>query len=48
MQAHCPEQPVAILANAHPVESENQTGHILYQSGIVLAILVFLLSFWSC
>jgi hypothetical protein len=48
MQAHCPEQPVAVLANAHPAENEHHAGHILYQGAIVVAILVFLLSFWSC
>jgi hypothetical protein len=46
MQAHCPEQPV--LANALPSEASHKAGHALYQAAIVVAILVFLLSFWSC
>jgi hypothetical protein len=46
MQAHCPEQPV--IANGLHSEASHQAGHALYQGAIVVAILVFLLSFWSC
>ena len=48
MQAHCPEQPVAVLTNAGHTEHENQIGHMLYQGGIILVMLLFLMSFWSC
>jgi hypothetical protein len=46
MQAQCSEQPV--LANALPSEAQHKAGHVLYQGAIVMAILLFLLSFWSC
>jgi len=45
MQAHCSDQSVAVMP---PAESEQKLGQYLYQAGIVAAILVFLLSFWSC
>jgi hypothetical protein len=45
MQAHYSDQSVAVMP---PVEGEHKLGQYLYQAGIVAAILVFLLSFWSC
>jgi hypothetical protein len=45
MQAHCPEQP-RILHHADAQHSE--VGHFLYQGATVVAILLFLISFWSC
>jgi hypothetical protein len=46
MQAHCSDQSVASLAA--PNEGEHKAAHILYQSATVVAILLFLISFWSC
>jgi len=45
MHAHYSDRSVAVIP---PAESEKGLGHYLYQAGIVAAILVFLLSFWSC
>jgi hypothetical protein len=52
MQAHCSEQPVAVLNSSKTgtsvSEKENKTGQAIYQGAILLVILLFLLSFWSC
>lgn len=45
MQARYPNHSVAVMSSS---EAENKVGHYLYQAAIVAAILVFLLSFWSC
>lgn len=46
MQAHYTEQTLA--APAHTEAEEHRTNHLLYQGVTVLAILLFLISFWSC
>jgi hypothetical protein len=44
MQSPCSETPTLGPALAE----QEQTSHWLYQGATVLAILVFLMSFWSC
>jgi hypothetical protein len=46
MQAHYTEQTLA--TPAHAEAEEHTTNHFLYQSVTVVAILLFLISFWSC
>ncbi len=48
MQAHYPDQTIAGMAPSHPDGEQHQEGHLLYQGTTVLAILLFLISFWSC
>jgi len=50
MQAHCTDQTLPAIALAHSdTERRTQkTGNYLYQGATVLAILLFLVSFWSC
>jgi len=45
MQANCSNQSVAVMPSS---KGDHKLGQYLYQAGIVAAILVFLLSFWSC
>lgn len=37
-----------LLSATHAEEEHTQIGHALYQGATVLAILAFLISFWSC
>jgi len=37
-----------LLTSVHSDEEHSRIGHALYQGATVLAILVFLISFWSC
>jgi hypothetical protein len=46
MQAHYTDQTLA--APAHTEAEEHTTNHFLYQGVTVVAILLFLISFWSC
>ena len=45
MQAHFSEQPRMIH---HADAQQSEVGHFLYQGATVAAILLFLISFWSC
>jgi hypothetical protein len=45
MQAHFSEQPRIIH---HADTQQSEVGHFLYQGATVAAILLFLISFWSC
>jgi hypothetical protein len=45
MQAQCPEQP---LIMPHADAQQSEVGHFLYQGATIAAILLFLISFWSC
>jgi len=50
MQAQCSDQTLAAIV-LNPVDAETRqvkTGNYLYQGATVLAILLFLISFWSC
>ncbi len=45
----CPDQALSALAPAPALgEAEQRMGHLLYQGAVVLAVLLFLISFWSC
>jgi hypothetical protein len=46
--AHYPEQTVASVASSGVDAERHPVGHFLYQGATVVAILVFLISFWSC
>jgi hypothetical protein len=46
-QAHCPDPTLATVATS-PDAEQYKPGHLLYQCATVLAILLFLFSFWSC
>jgi hypothetical protein len=48
MQAHYPDQTLAGMAPSHPETEQHEAGHLVYQGTTVLAILLFLISFWSC
>lgn len=50
MQAHCADQSLAAIGSAQPDAElrKLKTGNYLYQGATVLAILLFLISFWSC
>ncbi len=53
MQAQFTNPSVAVLPSREGAadpgpDRENRFGHLLYQAAIVVAILVFMLSFWSC
>lgn len=37
-----------MLASAPAAKGQENTSHLLYQAATVLAILLFLVSFWSC
>ncbi|WP_263356324.1 hypothetical protein [Acidicapsa ligni] len=45
MPAHYSEQPVTLT---QPPYGEHKAAHYLYQLATVVAILLFLVSFWSC
>jgi len=45
---HYPDQPLAAMAPTHQDNDQHQPGHLIYQGTTVLAILLFLISFWSC
>ncbi len=47
MQAQCAE-PVLVAASEPAETQQHEIGHSLYQAAIVVAILLFLISFWSC
>jgi hypothetical protein len=47
MQANCSDPTTVAMAPPHP-EGEHQVAHFVYQSATVLAILLFLISFWGC
>jgi hypothetical protein len=47
-QAHCPEPIHAATATLHPDSGQHKARHLIYQGATVLAILLFLFSFWSC
>lgn len=44
---HAPYTDTSLLS-APAQEEHTQIGHTLYQGATVVAILVFLISFWSC
>ena len=48
MHAHCPDQPLVAMAPTQQDEKHHEPGHLVYQGTTVLAILLFLISFWSC
>jgi hypothetical protein len=50
MTAQCSPQPLPGLSpTASPkVENHHQMGHFVYQAATLTAILLFLISFWSC
>jgi hypothetical protein len=51
MQAQCSDQNVAAMAPSHAEvepQEELSAGNSLYQAATVVAILLFLISFWSC
>jgi hypothetical protein len=48
MQAHYTEQTLAAMAPSHPEAEQHEAGHLVYQGTTALAILLFLISFWSC
>jgi hypothetical protein len=46
MQVHSPDPSISTIPASHP--EENKAAHLLYQWAIVVAVLLFLISFWSC
>lgn len=49
MQAHCTNENLhRPLAPDQPAADRKTPAHFLYQAATLVAILVFLLSFWSC
>ncbi len=48
MQAQCQDQALPTLASSSAEAEQLQMGHFAYQGATVLAILLFLISFWSC
>jgi hypothetical protein len=46
MQAHSPDPSISTIPASHAEESK--AAHLLYQWAIVVAVLLFLISFWSC
>lgn len=50
MQAQCSDQTLAAIVPKSVDDEARQakTGNYLYQGATVLAILLFLISFWSC
>jgi hypothetical protein len=48
MQAHYPDQTLPAMAPSHPDTEQHEAGHLVYQGTTILAILLFLISFWSC
>jgi hypothetical protein len=47
-QAHCPEPIHAAAVPSHPDAGQHKVRHLIYQGATVLAIFLFLFSFWSC
>jgi cephalosporin hydroxylase len=50
MQAQCTDQTLTAIASPYADAEQRQlkTGNYVYQGATVLAIFLFLISFWSC
>jgi hypothetical protein len=47
-QAHYPDPTLADLSPSHSDGEHHHSSHLLYQGATLVAMLLFLVSFWSC